>query len=80
MRKIAAEAFVVEFIKRIRERDRGIDVKNENFQRILLIFTENILRRRTISREIYSFSQLIRIKSYGMYLERFVSCSELSLA
>lgn len=24
--------------------------------------------------------QLIRIKSYGMYLERFVSCSELSLA
>ena len=24
MRKIAAEAFVVEFIKRIRERDRGI--------------------------------------------------------
>ena len=40
------------FIKclEIREIYNGIDVKNENFQRILLIFTENILRRRTISR------------------------------
>ena len=44
--------FIYFFIKclEIREIYNGIDVKNENFQRILLIFTENILRRRTISR------------------------------
>ena len=45
-------SFHILFIKclEIREIYNGIDVKNENFQRILLIFTENILRRRTISR------------------------------